>query len=64
MSDISDDDDGDDDNNNDSNSDSDTHINEKEILKSLIYLSQLKNKNKKEKENEFLPPLKNSSQQI
>ena len=52
ISDISDDDDTGND------SDSDTVINEKEILKSLIYLSQFKKKKKKEKENEFLPQLK------
>ena len=41
----------------DESSDSDT-ANEKEILKSIIYLSQLKKKKKEKEKNEFLPSLK------
>ena len=62
--DISENDDDDDNNesesdDSDSESESDTNsFDEKEILKSLIYLSQLKKKKKEKEKNEFLPPLK------
>ena len=52
-----DEDEDDDDDDDDENSSSDS-ANEKEILKSLIYLSQLKKKKEKKEKNEFLPPLK------